>query len=568
MAGDREALAALKRLSEADLELFDSQPALCSTVEAWLQKRLEHDESNKICDVAGVSSLISDQQVVQLLSAAVTTLLKGLAVGTADSYFPENQMNAFQQLVILHVSMQGDLARGPQQQRQAGAAKGGAAVSSVRTVPSHSRCLRDRGQHPAAAAAALSAAAARAAARGSAAAAAAQLQQQLGGAAGVRELLQLMLQQAGPVVIAAYKRGKLVGALRREDEAGAVKSHSRSVSIQGYGGALISLVSSVDSATLAAALTAGQQQQQQQQQQACCSALKALEASYRDACSPGPDQYLHPLHEDTLRAFGSRVIAALRRAAGMDSSSSSSTAAAAAAAGASGPLVELFCAAMQQQQQQGGASAAGQDEEQQQLLKRLYSLLRCEPQQQQQQQQQQGCGPASAAGVTLDGSGSTWLAARGVTAAVEMHMSLNGGNAAGLAALIRSSTDAREKAVAQKPDAPLQRLLKPLDWLVGCFEQHQQQLGVPDVVMQELRANRSYVVTVLPYALQGMAMRADEAIIRSMASPASVGAAEMTHLMHRTAMPILAWTPHAYACDNPEPQIPDADRYLSKLWHN
>lgn len=98
MAGDREALAALKRLSEADLELFNSQPALCSTVEAWLQKRLEHDESNKLRDVAGVSSLISDQQVVQLLSAAVSTLLKGLAAGTADSYVPEKQMKAFQQL--------------------------------------------------------------------------------------------------------------------------------------------------------------------------------------------------------------------------------------------------------------------------------------------------------------------------------------------------------------------------------------------------------------------------------------------------------------------------------------
>lgn len=62
------------------------------------KKRLEHDESNKLRDVGGVSSLISDQQVVQLLSAAVSTLLKGLAAGTADSYFPENQMKAFQQL--------------------------------------------------------------------------------------------------------------------------------------------------------------------------------------------------------------------------------------------------------------------------------------------------------------------------------------------------------------------------------------------------------------------------------------------------------------------------------------
>jgi hypothetical protein len=77
-----------------------------------------------------------------------------------------------------------------------------------------------------------------------AAAAAVQMRQQLGGPAGVQELLQLMLQQAGPVVIAAHRQGKLVGVLRREDEAGAIKGHSRSVGSQGYGDAVISLACS------------------------------------------------------------------------------------------------------------------------------------------------------------------------------------------------------------------------------------------------------------------------------------------------------------------------------------
>jgi hypothetical protein len=98
VAGDREALAPLKRLSEARLELFDSQPALASTVEAWLSKKLEKNNASKLLDAAGVAELISKQQVLQLLSAALTTLLKGLAATKADECFQENQINAFQQL--------------------------------------------------------------------------------------------------------------------------------------------------------------------------------------------------------------------------------------------------------------------------------------------------------------------------------------------------------------------------------------------------------------------------------------------------------------------------------------
>jgi hypothetical protein len=77
-----------------------------------------------------------------------------------------------------------------------------------------------------------------------AAAAAAQLQRQLGGAAGVQQVLQLMLQQVAPVVLAAYKRGKLASALRRVDEDGTMRDESRNVTIQGFGGALISLACS------------------------------------------------------------------------------------------------------------------------------------------------------------------------------------------------------------------------------------------------------------------------------------------------------------------------------------
>jgi hypothetical protein len=77
-----------------------------------------------------------------------------------------------------------------------------------------------------------------------AAAAAAQLQQQLGEAAGAQQVLQLMLQQVAPVVLAAYKRGKLASGMRRVDEDGSLKDESRNVTIQGFGGASISLVCS------------------------------------------------------------------------------------------------------------------------------------------------------------------------------------------------------------------------------------------------------------------------------------------------------------------------------------
>lgn len=77
-----------------------------------------------------------------------------------------------------------------------------------------------------------------------AAVAAAQLQQQLGGSAGVRQQLQLMLQEVGPVVIAAHKRGRLGEALRRADEDGAVKGRHRTASMRCFGGALISLACS------------------------------------------------------------------------------------------------------------------------------------------------------------------------------------------------------------------------------------------------------------------------------------------------------------------------------------
>jgi hypothetical protein len=80
-------------------------------------------------------------------------------------------------------------------------------------------------------------------------AAAAQLQQQLGGVAGVQQVLQLMTQQVGPVVIEAHKHGKLSSFLRKEahkseEEVGALKDYYRSASIQGFGGALISLACS------------------------------------------------------------------------------------------------------------------------------------------------------------------------------------------------------------------------------------------------------------------------------------------------------------------------------------
>jgi hypothetical protein len=75
-------------------------------------------------------------------------------------------------------------------------------------------------------------------------AAAAQLQQQLGGAAGVQQVLQLMVHQVAPSVIEAHKRGKHISSLRTVDKTGGLKVLHRSVAMQGFGGALISLACS------------------------------------------------------------------------------------------------------------------------------------------------------------------------------------------------------------------------------------------------------------------------------------------------------------------------------------
>ncbi|WIA32721.1 hypothetical protein OEZ86_005907 [Tetradesmus obliquus] len=95
---EQEALATLRRLSKASLELFDSQPELSSTVIIWLNQRLKRDDASELCDEAGVASLISNQQVVQLLSAALTTLVNGFAEATADVCLPQNRLLAFQDL--------------------------------------------------------------------------------------------------------------------------------------------------------------------------------------------------------------------------------------------------------------------------------------------------------------------------------------------------------------------------------------------------------------------------------------------------------------------------------------
>jgi hypothetical protein len=129
-----------------------------------------------------------------------------------------------------------------------------------------------------------------------------------------------------------------------------------------------------------------------------------------------------------------------------------------------------------------------------------------------------------------------------------MMMSLHAENAAGLAELARGSTDAQ---VAKKPDAPLQRLLPAVGWLVDCLQQHRQAVGVPAETVEELQQMNSYVQMAMPAAMLGLCMRVDEAAVRNMMSPQSVGAAEMANVMHRIAMPVLVQTPHAYACNNP-----------------
>jgi hypothetical protein len=98
MSGQQEPLDILKQLSEAGLDIFDSQPILSSTVEAWVTKNVERNEAGAIRDQAGVATLISNQQVVQLLAAAVTTLLNGMAAATAGAFLTEHQMDAFHAL--------------------------------------------------------------------------------------------------------------------------------------------------------------------------------------------------------------------------------------------------------------------------------------------------------------------------------------------------------------------------------------------------------------------------------------------------------------------------------------
>jgi hypothetical protein len=315
--------------------------------------------------------------------------------------------------------------------------------------------------------------------------------------------------------------------------------------------------------------------------------MKALEASYRDACTPGPDQYLHPLHEITLRAFGSKVMAALRVAAGVMSNGrtpSPAAAAAAAAVGYSQPLVAMFCSAMQQQQQ-GSATAEEptEQQQQQQVPKRLYSLLvsvlkglllsngdtaagdirlmlgsvdaaelavqLCKA----AASSASNSSSSSSRGVLSAQQVSPWmaLAARGVTTAIETHVSLMNENAPGLAEIKRSSTaDAIEMETARKPDAPLERLLPVDTWLLEQLQQHQQALGVPAELVAELQQILSYVQMALPAAMMGLCMSVNEAAMRA-GTVNSVGGAEMGNAMHRIAMPVLAQTPHAYACNNP-----------------
>jgi hypothetical protein len=98
VSGQQGPLAVLKRLSQAGLELFESQPTLSSTVEAWVTQKLERNDDGDFLDQAGTATLISNQQVVQLLAAALTTLLNGMAAGTAGSFLTDNQMNAFRDL--------------------------------------------------------------------------------------------------------------------------------------------------------------------------------------------------------------------------------------------------------------------------------------------------------------------------------------------------------------------------------------------------------------------------------------------------------------------------------------
>jgi hypothetical protein len=98
-SGQQGPLATLKRLSTAGLALFENQPTLSSTVEAWVTQKLERNDAGELRHQTGIATLISNQQVVQLLAAALTTLLKGMAAATASASFTQHQMNAFRDLV-------------------------------------------------------------------------------------------------------------------------------------------------------------------------------------------------------------------------------------------------------------------------------------------------------------------------------------------------------------------------------------------------------------------------------------------------------------------------------------
>jgi hypothetical protein len=255
--------------------------------------------------------------------------------------------------------------------------------------------------------------------------------------------------------------------------------------------------------------------------------------------------------------------------------------AAAVLAGSSQSLAVMFRTAMQQQQQ-GGATAEEPNEQQQLLLpKRLYSLLisllkglllsngdtagDIRLMLASIDAAELAIHLCKAAGASSSSSSSSsrgalsvqqispWmaLAARGVTTAVEMHLSLMNENAPGLADIKRSSSaDPIEKQIANKPDAPLERLL-PIDtWLLQQLKQHQQGLGVPGGLVSELQEMLTYVETALPAAMMGLCVRVDEAAVRA-GTINSVGGAEMGNVLHRIAMPVLAQTPHGYACNNP-----------------
>jgi hypothetical protein len=134
MAVQQRPLAMLEQLSEAELELFASQPTFSSTVEAWVKERMDRKvDAGKLRDQEGVATLISNQRVVQLLAAALTTLLDGIAAG---AFLTPHQMNAFRCLAnSLAVVMQActDIWVEDKQQRgQAGAAESSTASGRVR----------------------------------------------------------------------------------------------------------------------------------------------------------------------------------------------------------------------------------------------------------------------------------------------------------------------------------------------------------------------------------------------------------------------------------------------------